>query len=130
MFGELLGLLFGQIAAESTRDPKRRGATFLDDRTDKLSGAASAVLASFGLLLGLSSTFMAALADTSASFVPIAIIAIVGFGCSCFASYFGRRAPHVTDRFLGMARYAVVVSSVGAIVCVLSPVVAAVKIFL
>lgn len=130
MFGELIGLLFGQIAAESTRDPDKRGSTFLDDKTDALSGLASAGLGSFGLLLGLSSALMSVRADTIAGFAVIIIIAAIGFGCSYFASYFGRRAPYVTDRFLGMARYAVVVSSVGAVACVVSPVVAAVKIFL
>jgi hypothetical protein len=130
MFADLIGLLFGQIAAESTRDPTKRGSTYFDKNTDALSGAASAALGSFGLLLGLSSALIAALADTSASFVAGIIIAIVGFGCSYFGSYFGRRAPYVTDRFLGMARYAVVVSSVGAVASVATPVIAAVKIFL
>jgi hypothetical protein len=130
MFGELIGLLFGQIAAESTKDPEKRGSTFLDGKEDALSGVASAILGSFGLLLGLSSLWLIDSADTITGFFAIVIIAILGFGCSYFGSYFGRRAPHVTNRFLGVARYAAVISSVGAIVCVASPLVAAAKIFL
>lgn len=130
MFGQLVGLLFGQVAAESTKDPEKRGSTFLDGKEDAQSGVASALLGSFGLLLGLFSLWLSVSAVTAAGFAAIVTIAILGFGCSCFGSYFGRRAPHVTDRFLGMARYAVVVSSLGAIVCVVSPVVAAAKIFL
>jgi hypothetical protein len=111
MLGELLALLFGQNAAEALRDSKNSRALLPSEHTDALSGAASAVLGSLGLLIGLSATPGGFPADPRKGFGALAIIAAIGLGCSYFGYYFGRRAPHVTRRFLGMAQYAVVVSA-------------------
>lgn len=128
MFVDLFSLVIGQRAAESLRDSKTSRDVLPQERTDALSGAASAVIASFGVLIGLAATLTAGLmADPKGSLAAIAIIAGVGFGCSYFGYYFGRRAPHVTDRFLGMAKYAVVVSAVGMVLPLVSLAVAAVR---
>jgi hypothetical protein len=66
------------------------------------------VLGNLGLLIGLSATRGGFPADPRKVFGALAIIAAIGLDCSYFGYYFGRRAPHVTRRFLGMAQYAVV----------------------
>jgi FtsH-binding integral membrane protein len=129
MFGELLAMLFGQNAAESLRDSKTSRSSSPGGDTDALSGAASALLGSVGLLIGLSATLAAFATEPRTSLVAIVIIAAIGFGCSYFGYQFGRRAPHVTRRFLGMAKYAVVVSAAGMILPVVSLVVTAARTF-
>lgn len=127
MLGELLALVIGQNAAEALRGSNKSRGRIPEEQTDALSGAASAVLGSIGLLIGLSAILGGLLADPGRSFVALAIIAGIGFGCSYFGYYFGRRAPHVTDRFLGMAKYAVVVSAAGMVLSVVSLVVTAAR---
>jgi hypothetical protein len=111
MFGELLALLFGQNAAEALRNSKSTRALLSEQHTDALSGAASAALGSLGFIIGLAAALGGLATDPRKSFGALAIIAAIGLGCSYFGYYFGRRAPHVTRRFLGMAQYAVVVSA-------------------
>jgi hypothetical protein len=130
MFADLLALVIGQNAAEALRVSKNSRDVLPQERTDALSGAASAVLGSFGFLIGLSATLGGLLADTGKSFAALAIIAGIGLGCSYAGYYFGRRAPHVTRRFLGMAKYAVVASAAGMVLAGVSLVLIAARIFL
>jgi hypothetical protein len=100
-----------------------------EQHTDAFSGAASAALGTLGFLIGLAATLGGLATDPRKSFVALAIIAAIGFGCSYFGYRFGRRAPHVTRRFLGMAKYAVVISAAGMVLPVVSLVVAVASIF-
>lgn len=127
MFRDLLALVIGQNAADTLRDSKRSRDLLPQERTDAYSGAASAVLGSFGLLIGVLATRGALLADSGRNFAALAIIAVLGLGCSYSGYYFGRRAPRVTRRFLGLARYAVVTAVAGAAFAVASLVLIAVR---
>lgn len=130
LFAELLALVIGQNAAEALRDSKNSRDVLPQEHTDALSGAASAVLGSFGLLIGLGATLGGLLSDPGRSFAALAIIASIGLGCTYSGYYFARRAPHVTRQFLGMAKYAVVVSAAGMVLPAVALVVTATRIFL
>ena len=130
MFSELLALVIGQNAVESLRTSKDSRALVPDTLTDSLSGVASSVLGTIGVAIGVFATMGGLRADSSSSFVALAIIAGIGLGCSYFGSYFGRRAPYVTRRFLGMAKYAVLVSPAGMVLPVVAVVIAAARVFL
>lgn len=130
MFTELLALVIGQNAAESLRGSKDSRDLLPQEQADAYSGLVSAILGSFGLLIGLSATLGGLLADPATSFAALALIAGIGFGCSYSGYYFGRRAPHVTRRFPGMAKFAVVASAAGMVLAVASLVLAAARIFL
>ena len=129
MMWELFALVLGQNAAEARRNSSG-SASFPDKHADALTGVAAAILGSFGLLIGLIATSIGLLREPGESIAAIAIIAFIGLGCSWSGSYFGHRAPHVTSRFLGLAKYAVVASVAGMILSVVSLLVAAARTFL
>lgn len=130
MFSELLALVIGQNAAESLRDSKGSRDLLPQERTDALSGPVSAVLGSFGVLIGLSATRWGLLAESGNTFAAIAIIAGIGLGCSYAGYYIGRRAPLVTRRFLGTAKFAVATSAAGMVLASASLVLTVVRILL
>lgn len=129
MFTELLAMVVGQNAAESLRGSKGSRNLLPQERTDAFSGVASAFLGIVGLAIGMLATLGGLLAFPGKSFAALAIVAGIGFGCSCAAYHFGRRVPHVTDRFLGMAKFAVMAASAGMVLAVLSLVLAAASFF-
>jgi len=123
MMSDLIGMLVGQSVADATRHRKEAGELFPGGDPDSISGAASAALGSFGLLLGLSAVLVAIQPDTEGSLAVTLIIAVIAFGCASFGIHFGRRAPMVTRRFLGLARYGVLASLAGVLLVVASPVI-------
>jgi hypothetical protein len=104
--GELLGGLFGSNKA---RQP------FPEGETNASFGAASAFFGSLGLLSSLLAAPFAVLEGPTRemSLGAIASVATIGLLCSYIGYHFGRRAPQVTRRRLGMAKYGVVVSVPG-----------------
>jgi hypothetical protein len=129
MFSELLGMLFGQTAADAIRNSKNPPRPW---DTSSLVGVACAILGSAGLLLGLLVILLGQLASATSRThaAALAIIATVGLGCSYFAYHFGRSAPQVTQRHLGLARFGVIASVPGMVVSVVAVVASVVKIFL
>lgn len=125
MFTELLALVIGQNAAESLRGSKDSRDLLPQEQADAFSGLVAAVLAGFGFLIALSAILVGLLAEPAVGFAALAVVAGIGFGCSFAGNYFGRRAPHVTRRFPGMAKFAVVTSAAGMVLAVASLVIAA-----
>jgi hypothetical protein len=123
IFGEFLG---GLLGSKTPRQP------FPEGDTHASFGAASAFFGSLGILFALLITPAAVLQGPTPgmSLGAIASVATIGLVCSCIGLHFGRKAPHVTRRRLGMAKYGVVVSTPGLLLSALSLVVCAVRIFL
>jgi hypothetical protein len=121
--GELIGGLFG---SKKSRQP------FPEGDTNASFGAASAFFGSLGLLFSLLAAPIAVLEGPTPemSLGAIASVATIGLTCSYIGFLFGRKAPHVTRRRLGMAKYAVVVSIPGVLLSVVALVICAVRIFL
>ncbi len=128
---ELLAQLFGHLAVEALRDSKKTIAPPSEGDTNVSLGAASACFGSLGLLFGLLIAVIAVpeRPTLGTSFGVVAIFTAIGFACSCVGFHFGRRAPHVTPRHLGIAKYGVVVSALAMVLVVVVLVASAAKIF-
>lgn len=122
MFAELLAMVIGQSAAEALRDSKDSRASAPERDANALMGVVSAGLGGFGLLFGLLATLKGPLADPvpTEGFAGLAIIAAIGFACSCVGLYLGRKALRVTRRHPGIAKCGSAVSAAGLIVSVVS----------
>lgn len=128
MFPELMGM-FGQSCAESRRD---HGASqpFGGD-TNPVTGVAAALLGSLGLLMGLATLFgLLAAQELRFSFAGVAVIAVVVLGCSYAGFYFGRLAPQVTSRHLGLAKFGMLAAVAGMMLSAALIVIAAARLIL
>jgi hypothetical protein len=122
IFGELLGGLFG---SKKPRQP------FPEGDTHASFGVASAFFGSLGVLFALLITRVAVFDGPTPGMGlgAIASVGTIGLVCSCIGLHFGRKAPLVTRRRLGMAKYGVVVSIPGLLLSALTLVVCAVRVF-
>lgn len=106
-------IALGQWVADKLRFTNNAHDSRVQAHADCFSGLGAAVLASAGVLIALGAAMLARTADPRASIVPIAMLAMFAFGFSHAGYTFARRAPHVTWRFLRVAKCALVISIVG-----------------
>jgi hypothetical protein len=117
LLGELVAQIIGEAAVEAFRGNKKPRAPFPEGDTKASYGAASAFLGSVGVLLVVPVALVAALVGPSPEMSLSAILVVTAISLAlCIGGMrLGAKAPLVTRRNLGMAKYGLIASLVGAL---------------
>jgi hypothetical protein len=129
LLGELVAQDIGEAALDALVGTRKPHAPFPEGETKASYGAASAFFGTLGLLFALPIAILAALTDPSPemSLGAILTMALVGLVSSVAGMRLGARAPLVTRRNLGFAKYGFSVATVGALSAVAALVACAVR---
>jgi hypothetical protein len=129
LLGELISQVIGEAAVEAFVGSKKPRPPFPEGETNASYGAAAAFFGTLGPMFALPTAIVACLWGASPDMPMSAILTltVVGLLSSVAGIRLGARAPLVTRRNLGLARYGFLVAFVGAFSSIVALVASAVR---